>query len=182
MRRTLVSLGVAAFLGLSVAGHLFACGDKYLVIGRGTRFQRAARAHVSASILVFANPASPLPKAFSDAAAESVLHKAGHRSASVTNIKELDRALREGTFDLVFADIGDTDVVSARVPQGVEAPVLVPVIYNATGDEVKQAKRHYACILKAPGRSDSLLDVIDDALAIRAKARSKINDSHRSKH
>jgi hypothetical protein len=176
MSRRLVALGLAAFIGLLFGVDLLACGDKYLVLGRGTRFQRGARVHVPAAILVYANPASALPKALSNLPVESVLHKAGHRSTSVANINELDRALRQGKFDLVLADIADSDAVKARVSQGIDAPLVVPVIYNPTGEELKQAKKQYACILKSPTRDDSFLDVIDDAVAMRVKARPKSND------
>jgi hypothetical protein len=176
MSRRLVALGLATFLGFSVGIDLLACGDKYLVLGRGTRFQRGARAHVPAAILVYANPASALPKAFSNLPVESVLHKAGHRSTSVASINELDRAMRQGKFDLVLADIADSDAIKAHLSQGIDGPVLVPVIYNPTGEELKEAKKHYACILRSPTRDDSFLDVIDEAVAMRAKARSKSTD------
>jgi hypothetical protein len=176
MSRKFVALGLATFLGFSVGIDLLACGDKFLVLGRGTRFQRGARAHVPAEILVYANPASALPKAFSNLPVESILHKAGHRSTSVASINELDRALRQSKFDVVLADIADSDAIKARLSQGIDGPLLVPVIYNPTGEELKEAKKHYACILRSPTRGDSFLDVIDDAVVMRLKAQSKSNE------
>ena len=43
MRKTLLALGVLVFYGIT-SGELLACGDKFLVASRGTRYQRAGEA------------------------------------------------------------------------------------------------------------------------------------------
>ena len=52
MRKTLLALGVLFIYGIS-SGELLACGDKFLVASRGTRYQRAGQARHGASILVY---------------------------------------------------------------------------------------------------------------------------------
>ena len=167
MRKQLLVAGV---LVLSVAGgDLLACGDKFLVVSRGTRFQRATLARQPANILVYANPASSLPKALEKADVDETLRKAGYRPTSVSNAAELDKALRQGGWDLVLADLSDGTTVRSRVQSSPRAPLVVPVVYRATGSEIAQAKRDYQHVLKGPVKSQAFLEAIDDALALREK-------------
>ena len=50
MRKTLLALGILVIYGIT-SGELLACGDKFLVASRGTRYQRAGQAREAASIL-----------------------------------------------------------------------------------------------------------------------------------
>lgn len=161
---------VAALLVLSVAGtDLLACGDKFLVVSRGTRFQRAAIVRQPANILVYANPSSTLPKALEKAEVDETLRKAGYRPTSVSDPRELDQALRKGGWDLVVADLADGTVVRGRLQGGGKAPMVLPVVYRATGSEIAQAKKDYPRVLKGPVKSQAFLEAIDDALALREK-------------
>jgi len=63
---------VVAIAGAWLSGDLLACGDKFLVAGRGTRFQRPKNAR-AASVLIYANPSSGLPAALKNVKVESVL-------------------------------------------------------------------------------------------------------------
>jgi len=49
-----------------------ACGDKFLIAGRGTRFQRPKNAR-AASVLIYAGPSSGLPAVLKNVKVESVL-------------------------------------------------------------------------------------------------------------
>ena len=58
MRKTLLALGVLVIYGIT-SGELLACGDKFLVGSRGTRYQRPKNAR-AAMILIYAAPESEL--------------------------------------------------------------------------------------------------------------------------
>ena len=58
MKRLLV-VGILVLSGAGPASDLLACGDKFLVISRGTRFQRAI-VRRPANVLVYANTTSTL--------------------------------------------------------------------------------------------------------------------------
>jgi len=171
-KRFLVVVGVLVLSGVGASGDLLACGDKFLVMSRGTRYQRAAVARQPANILVYANSASALPKALAKADVDATLRKAGYKPTSVSGPAELEQALRQGGWDLVVADLADGMAVSGRL-QGASAPMLLPVAYNVTGSELAQAKKDYQRVLKGPVKSQSFLEAVDDALALRSKLRTK---------
>ncbi len=164
---------VVGLLVLAGAGQdLLACGDKFLVSSRGTRFQRAAVARRPANILVYVNPSSTLPKALEKVMVDDTLRKAGYRPTSVTATTDLEQALKQGGWDLVLADLGDSAALRTRL-QGNNAPMVVPIVYNATGSEMAQAKKDYQRVLKGPFKSQAFLEAIDDAVALRDKLRVK---------
>ena len=77
MRKALLAVGVLFIYGIG-SGELLACGDKFLVASRGTRYQRAGQARHGASILVYMHATSTIPKAF-EKVSEDVTKKAGYR-------------------------------------------------------------------------------------------------------
>jgi hypothetical protein len=172
MQKKLLVVVTLVLSGIGASGDLLACGDKFLVASRGTRYQRAAVARQPANILVYANAASALPKALERADVDGTLRKAGYKPTSVSGPTELEQALRQGGWDLVVTDLADGMAVSGRL-QGAGAPMLLPVAYNVTGSELAQAKKDYQRVLKGPVKSQSFLEAVDDALILRAKLRSK---------
>ena len=171
MKPLAVAVAYCLLLAGSAAADLQACGDKFLVMSRGTRFQRVAALRPPASILVYANPASDLPKALSNVSVDATLRKAGYKPTSVANDSEFNAALNHGGWDLVLVAISDGQMASGRA-KGDKAPIVVPVMLNPTTAEFNQARKQYALVLKSPTKNQSFLDAIDDALAARARSRN----------
>jgi len=165
IRRTAAALLLAACAGLSA--DLFACGDKFLVVSRNTRFKRASAPRTPAAVLIYADPNSSAGKALADVPAEATLRKVGYRPTSVGSAEQLDRALAEGHWDVILADESECEKLRGRLSS--DGAVLVPVLYRATSEQVKQAKKLYPCVLESPAKSQALLDAIDDALALRPR-------------
>jgi hypothetical protein len=166
---TILLLGVIA-----AREPLFACGEKFRVGTRLTRFQQPPRARGAASILIYANPA--LSKALAGVPVDQALRKAGYKPTSVTSPKEFQAALDRGGWDLVLLDVGDSGAAIARSPVA-NAPVVVPVIFNASKAELAAAKKQHPHALKGPIKSQSLVHAIDDALADKPPTQSKINST-----
>jgi hypothetical protein len=172
MQKPLLAVGIAV-IGFSMTGaDLAACGDKFLVMSRGTRFQRAAVARQPANILVYTNPSSALPKALAKVLQDDILRKAGHRPTTVSDPSQLEQALRQGGWDLVVADLDDSAVMRGQL-RGPAAPMIMPVAYNVTGAVVAQAKKDYLRVVKGPVKSQAFLDAVDDALALRQKLQAR---------
>ena len=146
-------LGLVAAVGLWTGGDLLACGDKFLVAGRGTRYQRPKNAR-AASVLIYANPASGLPAALGSVPVESVLKHEGHRSTTVETLEQLSAILAGGRFDVVLAASSVVAAVKELLGAGPDAPVVVAFCVKASD----------TCAVKAPPKERSLLEAIDKAV------------------
>lgn len=155
-------------LCIATDGNLLACGDKFLVVSRGTRFKRSDVPRTPASILIYADPASNLPRALQNASAEATLRKAGYTPRAVESAEQLGEALAKGAWDLVVVDQSAGDRVRSLIRSD-RAPIVLPVYYNATRAELKAARQRYPVLVDAPVHSQALLKAIDDALATRPR-------------
>ena len=155
MRRAvaLVVLGVAAWSSSPASE---ACGDKFLVIGRGVR--RVPRAAHPASILLYMKPGTQLPAAAQELRLEARLKQAGHKVEVAQDAAGLQRSLISGRFDLVIADLGE-----ARQMHKGPRPLVVPVAYDASEVELNAGRDEFGRVVKAPDKGLAFLAVIDDA-------------------
>lgn len=167
MRRTFVLLGVLAVALATSWTDVHACGDKFLVVGRGVRYQRVRTAAHPASILIYMNPASHIPAAAKDVQLESSLKQAGHKVQQVQTAGQLEDALKARKYDVVLADIADSPGLEKQMGSEASRPSVVPVLYHPTADEVTLAKKQYGCALKAPNPDP--LAAIDEAMLQRLK-------------
>ena len=150
MRDRLRFVALVATVGVWLGGDLLACGDKFLVTGRGTRFQRPKGAR-AASVLIYANPSSGLPAALKNVKVDSVLRHEGHRSTTVETYEQLSAILAGGRFDVVVA----ASSVAAEVEK----------LVGGAPD------RAIVLALDSPPKDGSLLKAIDRAVEQRDKAR-----------
>ena len=150
--------------GLSASSDVFACGNKFLVASRGTRFGKVPVARQDAAILVYANPDSTMPQTMATVPVETVLLKAGYKPTIIADPDEFNQALSQGGWDLVLADLNDSAAVRAQM--GDEAPMLVPILYAPTKGDFQQAKKEYDSVIKAPVKSQRFLESVDAAVAM----------------
>ena len=169
MKTRLCVVGMLLVIGAGTSGHLVACGDKYLMLGRGTRFDRAA-ARQASDVLIYANPSSELSRTLSKLAVEPGLHKAGFKPTTVTSAGALEQAMRTRTYDVVVVDGSDIDTV-ARLLKGAAAPHLVPVLHQTTKVYAAQTRKVYHTVINNPDDSRAFVETIDDAMDLVAKAR-----------
>jgi hypothetical protein len=141
---------LVATVGIWMGGDLLACGDKFLVAGRGTRYQRPKNAR-AASVLIYANPSSGLPAALKNVKVESVLKHEGHRSTTVETFDQLSAILAGGRFDVVVAASSVAAEVERLLGGGSDRAVVLA--------------------LDAPPKEGTLLKAIDKAVEQRDKAR-----------
>ena len=170
MKRWLV-VAILILTGAGPATDLLACGDKFLVISRGTRYQRAALRR-PANILIYSAASSTLTKSFGNVPVAATLSKAGHRPTSVSSAVELEAELRKGGWDLVVADLTDGTDVRGRI-QGASGPFVLPVAFKPTKGELDQAKKNFKAVVKGPIKSQQFIDVVDEAVEYLDKQKSK---------
>jgi hypothetical protein len=163
--------GIIAFLaiaGLSASASAFACGDKFLVAGRGARFQRGG-SH-SLVVLIYAPPASYLRAGSEEKTLEKALSRAGLHPVVASTLEELGRNLKEKLPGLVVAAETDAATVQKLASPAPSGPIILPVLNHASRQELTSARKTYGVALNSPASGDALLDAIDEAVDLRAKS------------
>jgi hypothetical protein len=167
MRKILVA---AVSLAACLAGiDGFSCGDKFLVIGRGPRSQRAKGAVQKAAILMYMDPRSALPAAIKEQGLESDLKLAGHKLRVLEDRRAVGDTLRAQPYDIVLAGISDMESLEREMGASPSRPILLPILYDPTAEELAAARRRFQCVMKSPGKKQHYLAVIDDAMVLRQK-------------
>jgi hypothetical protein len=150
-----------------------ACGDKFLLVGRGVAYRRAYAAVYPASIIVYAEPRQSAAKAIRDPRLQADLKMAGHRVLLVENDAALARALESAGVDLVLTDAAEADRISKQATLSPSRPSVLPVMYEPTKAEAKEMEARYQCRLTNADRVDRYLVAIDDAMKIRVDRGKK---------
>ncbi len=168
MRKILLGL-VLAGGALIAAREAGACGDKFLVIGRGVRQQRAHGAVQRASILLYMDAKGQLEAALGEQKVQTHLKLAGHTLGSAAGRSELSERLASGKYDIVLASLSEMTTLEPAVGSGPTRPFLLPVIHNPTGEELAEAEAEFSCVMRSPSTKKHYLAVIDEAMVLRKK-------------
>ncbi len=162
MKRRIAFAGLVAAVGLWTGADLLACGDKFLAVGRGTRYQRPKNFR-AASVLIYANPSAGLQAALKGLSVESALKHEGHRATTVETPEQLSAILAGGRFDVVLVASGDAPAVEKLLGEGPDAPVVLAFCGKSNGKEPQEAGKTVSCV-KSPPKERSLLEAIDKAV------------------
>jgi hypothetical protein len=163
MIKRVVIACVLTVVGTCVQIDLRACGDKFLLPSRGTRFERAPAPREPAAILLYANSDSELSRRLTDLSVLSALRRVGYRPTLVTTPGEFSAAIVQSRWDLVLVDLADAQTTS-QTSRDAGSPLVLPVVYRASSAELSKARGHYSSVLKAPSRSQTFVEAIDAAL------------------
>jgi hypothetical protein len=163
MRHALTATVLLCVCAAGPTADLLACGEKFLVPTRGTRFARAPLPRQDASILVYASDTSGLSRLMARLPVAATLEKAGYRATVATTRQDLSSALASRQWDLIVIDVGDAPLVSdaGRAPAGT---TVLPVSYALSGEGWKAARKQNPAAVKAPGKSAAFVEMIDAAL------------------
>lgn len=158
--RLLAALFLAA---VPFAQQALACGEKFLIVGRGARFQRAYVALHPASMVLLNSRLTGRRDL------QSRLKTAGHRIQLVSDISELGEAVRKQSYDLVLADGNDAAQIEEVLSSVQARPLFLPVIDGSS----KSAETQYKCPLKHEGvaKSRDFLATIDAVMEAKRNAK-----------
>jgi hypothetical protein len=149
-----------------------ACGDKFLLVGRGVKFRQAYAAIYPATIVVYAQPEQHnAAKAILDPRLQASLKTAGHRVTIVEDDRALARTLESERVDLVLTDVADADRIARQADTSPTSPTVLPVMFEPSKEEAKAVEARYSCRLTNADRPDRYLSAIDDAMKARKKKR-----------
>ena len=157
---------VTVVICLFSASDAAACGDKYLTVGRGARYQRGYVSLRPVAVAVLGH-ASTGKKDFL-----SRLKMAGHRVEVMNDVAALKARVAVSKFDVVLADIVDASAVTASLSDLAAKPMFLPVV-EAGSPKAAEAHREYGCLLSGDAKSkkQSFLAVLDQAVESRLKAK-----------
>jgi ABC-type amino acid transport substrate-binding protein len=175
--RTCVPILAAAAMGLQTTGAAQACGDKFLLVGRGVEYHRAYAAVYPASIVIYAQTQGHAAKAIRDPRLQADLKLSGHRVTLVDNDAALARALESDRVDLLLTDVADAERMFKQSAAAPSQPTVLPVMYQPTKEEAKAVETRYQCRLTSGDRVDRYLSAIDNAMKARADAKKKTRTS-----
>lgn len=167
----MVSAGILVQSGVP----LRACGDKFVMVGRGVTFHRAYGAIYPASIVIYAPPQRTALKTVRDPKFQGDLKLAGHRVVLVESDTALTRALDSERVDFILTDIADADRLSKQAAASASMPTVLPVMFQPSKEEMQQVEARYHCQLKSSDRVDRYLSSIDDAMKARVAQKRKVS-------
>jgi hypothetical protein len=166
--RVLTSVIVLVIMQLP-AHPLQACGDKFLMIGKGAKYRQAYAAIYPASVVVFAHPDRAAAKAILDPRLLADLKLAGHRVSVIRDEGTLSQTMATGRVDVLLTDAADADRLTQHADAAPGRPGVLPVAVKPTKEEAKAIEARYHCLLKSGDRSARYLAAIDDLMKARKR-------------
>jgi hypothetical protein len=172
MRRVVILVAVLIGAMPSLWTVAYACGDKFLMVGRGARFTQAYAAIYPATILLYARSGRGASTAILDPRFQASLTRAGHRLEVVRDEERLAQVLQEGSFDLILAEVTDVDAIRSKAEQSPAKPMVLPLMYKPTKADVETVKARYRVELTSSDRPARYLSAIDHEMQARIKLRT----------
>jgi hypothetical protein len=154
---------VALTVGISaLQPSLQACGDKFLMVGRGARFQRAYASVYPGKVLIYARPSTDAKAAIRDPQLHKALRQAGHAVSVIEDWPLLEQALKTVPVDVVLVDVKEATRLSAAIST---APTHPEALYVAFPSEIPPS--NIICRLKSSDRTLRYLDEVENAMKAR---------------
>ena len=166
--RTGVALAAAVLASVCACSQVAsACGDKFLLVGRGVTFRKAYAAIHPASILIVLPPKAVKSAAVRDSSLLTALKMAGHRVEVVQQPANLSEILGRSRHDIVLAERTDASEVLAGAAGQPKPPSVIGVTENASAAELTSARRQFEYVLETPQSLPHILNLLDDVMKAR---------------
>jgi len=164
------TLPLVVFLALSTSTFYpaaQACGDKFLMVGRGAKFQRAYASLYPGKVLIYARPSREPKAAVNNVQLQKALRQAGHAVSVIEDWTLLEQALKTLPFDVILVDVGESAKLQSLLSSSPAHPEALYVAFPSSGPVA--GPQQLACRLKSSDRPLKYLDEIENALKARAK-------------
>ena len=142
-----------------------ACGDKFLLVGRGARFQRVYASVYPGKVLIFARPSTDTKVAIRDPQLHKALRQAGHAVSVIEDWPLLEQAMKTVPVDLVLVDVGEAERLQKLMDTSPGAP---EPLYVASPRSAAVAKQ-FTCKLKESDKPVRFLDEVENAMKARSR-------------
>jgi len=165
-------LGFALLIGAR-SGGLSACGDKFLLVGRGILFQHAYAAIFPGTILIVQPPKAVKSAAVRDSRLVTALKLAGHKVDVVQQPANLADLLRRSAYDIILAERADASSIPEVPTDGKQKATIVAVLEDPASTDLIAARQQFEVVLKAPERLSQILNLFDDVMKMRRERLRK---------
>jgi len=166
MTRGMAAAIVVLFVGSFGSQVVSACGDKFVLLGRGVRFQRAYAAIHPASILLVIPPKSVKNAAVRDSRLQGALKMAGH-SVDVVAAANLADALGRARYDIIVAERADAIGIVDLVSTAPRRPSIVGILENPAAGDLAAARQRLGGVIATPQPLPDILRLLDDVMKAR---------------
>lgn len=158
---------ILVLLAILTGAELFGCGDKYLSVGRGTRFQRGYVSLRPLSVVVLASDATSRKDFLSS------LRVAGHKIEITDDVSALEKSLANGKHHLILAKYSDATKVEILLKAIPNKPLFLPVVDASQKAALAAVNSEYGCLLNAESKKKkrNFLAIIDEAVDANLKAK-----------
>src|SRR5262245_18315831 len=92
-----------------------ACGDKFLAVGRGAKFQRAWVSVYPTKVMIYSRPSGDPKEAIRDPHLHRALRLAGHNGKVIEDWALLEQALRNVPVDVVLVDVSEASLLQGLI-------------------------------------------------------------------
>lgn len=148
-----------------------ACGDKFLLVGRGIRFEQAYAAIHPASILIVLPVKSVKSAAVRDSRLLTALKNAGHRVDVVQQPANLADAVSRSRHDIILVEQVDAPALhDIDPPAGQVKPSIVGVLEDPSPSALTDARRQLEYVLPTPTSLVHILNLMDDVMKARLES------------
>ena len=145
----------------------YACGDKFLMVGRGAKFQRAFASVHPGNVLIFAKPSTDAKAAIRDPQLYKALRQAGHTVNVIEDRALFEQALKTLSVDIVLVDVAEAPALNGLVAASSTHPEPMYVAFPSAA--AKLAEKQFMCPLKSSDGSMKYLEKIENVMKSRRK-------------
>lgn len=147
-----------------------ACGDKFLLVGRGLAFGRAYASVYPGSILIYSGPqTTPQHEKMAQ-----YMRRAGHRVTLISDEATMSRTLVLGQTDIVIADVG---MRASLETQAASVPLRPSMLYMVNERDRQRAEllaREVPGALKGSDKANRFLVQIEEMMKARQQAGVRV--------
>jgi hypothetical protein len=144
-----------------------ACGDKFLMVGRGAKFQRAYASVYPGKLLIYTRPSTDPKAAIRDPQLHKALRQAGHTVSIIEDWSLLEQAVKTGPLDIILLDAAEATKLQPVVAASLAHPdamyVAFPSKQSAAADKGLNVR------LRSSDRAMKYLDEVENVMKARSK-------------
>jgi hypothetical protein len=144
-----------------------ACGDKFLMVGRGAKFQRAYASVYPGKVLIYTKPSTDPKAAIRDPQLHKALRQAGHTVSVIEDWSLLEQAVKAGPVDVILVDAAEATRLLPVVAASLAHPDAMYVAFPSKQSVV--VDKNLNVRLKSSDRALKYLEEVENVMKARSK-------------